>query len=277
MSEFSASGGQAGGVKRAASLQDDCKDSLLAVIEEQIIPRLLNVQQFFPGKAANSAEEILGAEQPEFEAFTQHCLKGDAVKANQIVDSLSERGLAHDRIFLELITPAARHLGALWEQDLCDFTQVTCGLAMMHQMIYRLGYESPAGQSAEGASERVMLACAPGSQHFLGLTIVADFFRQAGSEVVLEISSSESELLRAVANEWFDVVGISVALEAQIQSLPDLIAHLRASSGNPQVRVVLGGPIFLIHDFSPDNLGADAIFTDAREAVGAVQRLVRAR
>lgn len=277
MSEFSASGGQAGGVKRAASLQDDCKDSLLAVIEEQIIPRLLNVQQFFPGKAANSAEEILGAEQPEFEAFTQHCLKGDAVKANQIVDSLSERGLAHDRIFLELITPAARHLGALWEQDLCDFTQVTCGLAMMHQMIYRLGYESPAGQSAEGASERVMLACAPGSQHFLGLTIVADFFRQAGSEVVLEISSSESELLRAVGNEWFDVVGISVALEAQLQTLPDLIAHLRASSGNPKVRVVLGGPIFLIHDFSPDNLGADAIFTDAREAVGAVQRLVRAR
>ena len=148
---------------------------------------------------------------------------------------------------------------------------------MMHQMIYRLGYESPAGQSAEGASERVMLACAPGSQHFLGLTIVADFFRQAGSEVVLEISSSESELLRAVANEWFDVVGISVALEAQLQTLPDLIAHLRASSGNPKVRVVLGGPIFLIHDFSPDNFGADAIFTDAREAVGAVQRLVRAR
>ena len=275
MSEFSASGGQAGGVKRATSLRDDCKDSLLAVIEEQIIPRLLNVQQFFPGKATNSAEEILGAEQPEFEAFTQHCLKGDALKANQIVDSLSERGLAHDRIFLELITPAARHLGALWDQDLCDFTQVTCGLAMMHQMIYRLGYESPAGQSAEGASERVMLACAPGSQHFLGLTIVADFFRQAGAEVVLEISSTESELLRAVANEWFDVVGISVAIHAQLQALPELIRHLRASSGNPKVRVVLGGPIFLMHECTAKDLGADAIFTDAREAVGEVKRLVR--
>ena len=277
MSEFSASGGQASGVKRAASLQDDCKDSLLAVIEEQIIPRLLNVQQFFPGQATRVAEDGWGAARPEFEAFTHCCLSGDALQANQIVDALTAQGLAHDRIFLELITPAARHLGALWEQDLCDFTQVTCGLAMMHQMIYRLGYESPAGQSAEGASERVMLACAPGSQHFLGLTIVADFFRQAGSEVVLEISSSESELLRAVANEWFDVVGISVALQAQLPTLPDLIAHLRASSGNPQVKVVLGGPVFLMHDFSPDNLGADAIFTDAREAVGAVQRLVRAR
>ena len=276
MSEFNGLGGQSSGVRRGSPSRDDCKESLLAVIEEQIIPRLLNVQQFFPAKAQALNEEIFSGEQPEFQAFTQHCLSGDAHQANQIVDALSARGLAHDRIFLELITPAARHLGALWDQDLCDFTQVTCGLAMMHQMIYRLGYESPAGQSAEGASERVMLACAPGSQHFLGLTIVADFFRQAGSEVVLEISSSESELLRAVANEWFDVVGISVAIEAQLQTLPGLIAHLRASSGNPKVRVVLGGPIFLIHDFSPDNLGADAIFTDAREAVSAVKDLVRA-
>ena len=275
MSEFSGSSQELNGVKQLANLREDCKDTLLFVIEEQIIPRLLNVQQFFTTKAVASEAEISGAELPEFEAFAQHCLHGDSLKANQIVDALMDQGLAQNRIFMELITPAARHLGALWEQDLCDFTQVTCGLAMMHQMIYRLGYESPAGQAVAGASDRVMLACAPGSQHFLGLTIVADFFRQAGSEVVLEISSSESELLRAVASEWFDVVGISVALEAQLPTLPDLIKHLRASSGNPKVRVVLGGPIFLIQKVTHDKLGADAIFTDAREAVGAVQRLVR--
>lgn len=276
MSEFGRLGVQVNGLARAESLRDDCKDSLLAVIGDQIIPRLLNVRQYFTAKAHHLPDDVFEGEQPEYLAFTQHCLGGDALKANQILDVLSARGLAHDRIFLELITPAARHLGVLWEQDLCDFTQVTCGLAIMHQMIYRLGYESPVGQRDGGDSERVMLACAPGSQHFLGLTIVADFFRQAGAEVVLEISSTEAELLRAVANEWFDVVGISVAIEAQLQTLPSLITHLRASSGNPKVRVVLGGPIFLIHDFSPDNLGADAIFTDAREAVGAVKRLVRA-
>jgi methylmalonyl-CoA mutase cobalamin-binding domain/chain len=275
MSEFNAMGGQFHGVQHANGLQEECKTSLLAVIEQQIIPRLLNVQQFFPVRAQALRKSMPVSEQPEFQAFTQHCLSGDGLKANQIVDALMARGLAHDWIFLELITPAARHLGVLWEQDLCDFTQVTCGLAMMHQMIYRLGYESPAGPRGEGESERVMLACAPGSQHFLGLTIVADFFRQAGSEVVLEISSSESELLRAVANEWFDVVGISVALEAQLQTLPELIRHLRDSSGNPKVRVVLGGPIFLVQEGTPQDLGADAIFTDAREAVGAVKRLVR--
>lgn len=279
MSEFNGLGSPSNALKPQNNTLDDCKESLHVVIEQQIIPRLLNVQQFFPGNVQQAVQALEDSgldAQPEFQAFTQHCLSGDAMQANQIVDALSTRGLANDRIFLELITPAARHLGVLWEQDLCDFTQVTCGLALMHQMIYRLGYESPAGQCEEGARERVMLACAPGSQHFLGLTIVADFFRQAGSEVVLEISSSESELLRAVANEWFDVVGISVAIEAQLSTLPALIAHMRASSGNPKVRVVLGGPIFMIRDFNPVELGADAIFTDAREAVGAVKHLVRA-
>jgi methylmalonyl-CoA mutase cobalamin-binding domain/chain len=183
--------------------------------------------------------------------------------------------MSAEQVFLDLVTPAARQLGAWWEQDLCDFTQVTCGLAIMHQMIYRLGYASPAGPSVEGETDRVMLACAPGSQHFLGLTIVADFFRTAGSEVVLEISSTQSELERAVANEWFDVVGISVALEAQLQTLPSLIQHLRAHSGNPKVCVVLGGPIFVLKALRANELGADAIFTDARDAVLAVKQLIR--
>jgi hypothetical protein len=39
--------------------------------------------------------------------------------------------------------------------------------------------------------------------------------------------------------------------------------------------VVLGGPIFLLQEIRPEALGADAIFTDAREAVGEVKRLVR--
>lgn len=274
MSELNDLGGQSNGFNRNQNLPQDCKESLLAVIENQIIPRLLNVQQFFPTKAKALVSQATVTEQPEFLVFTQYCLSGDGVKANQTVDALMARGLPHDRIFLELITPAARHLGVLWEQDLCDFTQVTCGLAMMHQMIYRLGYDAPKGTRSGGQSERVMLACAPGSQHFLGLTIVADFFRQAGAEVVLEISSTETELQRAVANEWFDVVGISVALEAQLPALPALIQHLRESSGNPQVRIVLGGPIFLIREFEPQSLGADAIFTDAREAVSAVKQLL---
>ena len=275
MSEFDASGGSSNARPASGAFDQDCKGTLHVVIENQIIPRLLNV---LPMDSANaqawSVDWPLG-ERPEFLAFTQLCLQNDAAQANRFVDGLMDRGLTPAQVFMELVTPAARHLGVLWDRDECDFTQVTCGLAIMHQMIYRLGYETPTAALNEGEQESVMLACAPGSQHFLGLTIVADLYRKAGANVVLEISSTESELLRAVSHEWFDVVGISVALAAQLQSLPSLIAHLREQSGNPQVKVVLGGPVFLFNPITAQALGADAIFTDAQAALQALKNPAR--
>lgn len=272
MSEFDASGGSSHARPTTGAAEEDCKGTLHVVIENQIIPRLLNVLPIDSANAqAWSVDWPLG-ERPEFLAFTQWCLQNDAAQANRFVDGLMDRGLTPAQVFMELITPAARHLGVLWDRDECDFTQVTCGLAIMHQMIYRLGYDTPTAALNEGEQESVMLACAPGSQHFLGLTIVADLYRKAGVNVVLEISSTESELLRAVSHEWFDVVGISVALAAQLQSLPSLIAHLREQSGNPRVKVVLGGPVFLFHPITAQALGADAIFTDAQAALQALKQ-----
>lgn len=54
MSEFNGPGGSSHGSRQTGSLQDECKESLLAVIQKQIIPRLLNVQQFFPFKSGRS-------------------------------------------------------------------------------------------------------------------------------------------------------------------------------------------------------------------------------
>ena len=71
------------------------------------------------------------------------------------------------------------------------------------------------------------------------------------------------------------MVGISVALAAQLQSLPSLIAHLREQSGNPQVKVVLGGPVFLFNPITAKALGADAIFTDAQAALQALKNPAR--
>ena len=254
------------------SANDECKDSLQKVVEEQLIPRLLSSQNY---SARLSAQEISDSNPepfPEFNEFTNACRKGDSLKVNKIVDALVVQGVVHERIFLELITPAARHLGALWDKDLCSFTEVTCGLALMHQVTYRLGYEFRDGPQVEGQQAHVMLCCAPGSMHFLGATIVADLFRREGASVVIEISSTEQELVRAAANEWFDVIGISVALESQLLKLPELIARLKKSSGNPHAKLLLGGPIFMLIDLQPEIFGADAISNNPTEVVAMLKR-----
>jgi methanogenic corrinoid protein MtbC1 len=215
-----------------------------------------------------SSPEVSGANTeslPEFDDFSDACRRGDSLRVNKIVDALTEQGLSQEKIFLDLITPAARHLGHLWDNDLCSFTDVTCGLALMHQVIFRLGYEFRDGPHTKGAQTSVMMCCAPGSMHLLGASIVGDLFRREGASVVLDISSTEQELVRAVANEWFDVIGISVAIEAQLLQLKSLVQKLRNSSGNDKVKVLLGGPIFMLVEAKSDMFDADMIVTNPQE------------
>ena len=80
----------------------------------------------------------------EVSAFAAIALNSDAVVATAHVETLRAKGLGLECIYLELLAPAARHLGELWEADLCDFTQVTLGLWRLQQVMYDL---SPAFQN----------------------------------------------------------------------------------------------------------------------------------
>jgi methanogenic corrinoid protein MtbC1 len=255
----------------SASANDECKESLHDVIVDQLIPRLLNSQNYSERLASPEVTGASAGTLPEFSDFTDACRQGDSPRVNQMVDSLIAQGVAQEIIFLNLITPAARHLGKLWDNDLCSFTDVTCGLAIMHHVIYRLGYEFRDGPHVQGEQSNVMMCCAPGSMHFLGATIVGDLFRREGASVVIEVSSSKDELVRAVANEWFDVIGISVAIESQLLQLKSLVQDFKHNSGNPNVKVLLGGPIFMLVDVTADMFGADFIAKDAKEVVSLLK------
>jgi methanogenic corrinoid protein MtbC1 len=256
--------------------QDECKKSLTQVIENQIIPRLVQAHRVetraqdthMPGGPTISMKQVA--------TFVALSKSSQTSETTQFIDQLLHDGVTTDCIFLELIAPAARQLGQMWEQDLCDFTEVTCGLVRMHEITHRLGFEYQNGPQLGGDVQRIMLASAPGSQHFLGMTIVSDFFRKAGWDVVIEISLSEKELTHAVSNEWFDVIGISCATEAQLKALPGLIRALKAASGNPEPGVLLGGPIFTVQEHNAQSLGADGICIDVKEAV-ALAASFRAR
>jgi methanogenic corrinoid protein MtbC1 len=182
--------------------------------------------------------------------------------------------LGTQTVFLEVITPAARYLGDLWEQDKMDFTVVAQGLLRMHHAMRHLGYETQDGPQSAGDVRRIMLASAPGSQHILGLAMVSEFFRADHWQVVVEISTSEQALLHTVAHEWFDVIGLSVGLVEQLPAIPALIAKLKSASRNPNAFVILGGPALLQTQMDGVALAADAISVNAAEAVKLAGELI---
>jgi methylmalonyl-CoA mutase cobalamin-binding domain/chain len=203
----------------------------------------------------------------EVEAFAALCIHQDPHSAQDFVKRLMDEGLNIDHIFLNLITPAARYLGAQWDSDHLDFGQVTHGLVRLHAIAHEIGFAYREGPLLQGEIKRIMIAPAPGSEHLLGSTIVAEFFRKSGWQVVIDISSTPDELTEVVANEWFDVVGLSVGIERQLINLRELIATIRTNSRNPRIAVILGGPIFTLHDLQANEFGAEGICTNAQDAV----------
>ena len=247
---------------------DLCKTSLLSVIESQIIPRLLDAH---PSASSSILEQVQGehvaASKQDVLDFAQACLDTDPQAVFNHLDVLRDKGLGTQTVFLDVITPAARYLGDLWEQDKMDFTLVAQGLLRMHHAMRHLGYETQDGPQTAGDVRRIMLASAPGSQHILGLAMVSEFFRADHWQVVVEISTSEKALLHTVAHEWFDVIGLSVGLVEQLPNIPALIARLKTASRNPNAFVLLGGPALLQTQMDGVALAADAISVNAAEAV----------
>jgi len=237
------------------------------VIETQIIPRLLQAHPSGVGRLAQETHQTIRIPESDVVEFANLCLLNDAILANSFADQLVRDGLSHETIFMQLITPAARYLGVAWETDTADFVQVTNGLMRMHEITHRIGFEYQAGPRKPGPRNRIMLACAPGSQHILGLTIVSEFFNKEGWQTVVEISSSAEGLIHAAANEWFDVIGISVAIESQLDGLETLVAGIRNASQNAKVAILLGGPIFTLRQFDATEFGACEICTDPKVAV----------
>jgi MerR family transcriptional regulator, light-induced transcriptional regulator len=256
--------------------KDVCQASLMEILESQIIPNLL--------KANESASPFFSTDrirtnlptQEEIARFAQLCIESDADAPDTFVQSLIAEGLDSEAIFLHLLAPAARHLGYLWDEDMCDFTQVTIGLVRMQQMTLRLGTEFQEKRKLAMDGMRALFAPVPGSQHTFGVLMVSEFFRREGWQVWMELGSSESVLLAAVEKDWFDVIGLSVGIEAHIESLTDTIRHIRLSSANRNAKILIGGPLLAL---SPDlykEVGADGAASDAATAVELAQTLFSA-
>lgn len=248
---------------------DECRRSMRGVLEDQIIPRLLVAHRDGVVNARPS-----GRLAAHVAAFASACAAGNRAGADRLVARLRAEGHAADSVMVDLVGPAALLLGREWEEDRRGFVDVTLGLVLMHEIIHTMGYEYRDGPKQAGPVRRVMLASAPGSQHVLGLSIVSEFFRKAGWQVVLEVSPSSAELCHAVKNEWFDLVGLSVALDSQLAGLSTLIARLKTASHNPAMPVLLGGPVFTLLPQQAERFGAQAICVDAREAVDIAASLV---
>jgi MerR family transcriptional regulator, light-induced transcriptional regulator len=250
---------------------------LARTLEREVIPRLAAAHR--PGQHAEacndaSAGALVAA---QVEAFCACVISGSEHDIAAMVSGFRQQGLSVQAIFIELLAPTARHLGAMWEDDRCDFATVTVGLGRLQRLMRELSPAFGTEVDHPPSGRRVLLVRAPGEQHSFGLSMVAEFFRRTGWEVMAGGAGADTDPITAVRREWFDVVGFSVGSEARLDWLPSCIAAVRRASCHVGLPVMVGGPVFALRPLLAKQVGADATTADGSEAPGLAERLLAGR
>lgn len=246
---------------------------LVQTLETDIIPRLVKAHRLPSESGAPAAEVAL----PSLEAFARLCYAADEGPMHGVVHALRQGGVPVEKLYIELLAPAARELGRFWEDDLCDFTDVTVGVGRLQQLLRELSPAFGAEVEHPADGRRILLLPSPGEQHTLGASMVAEFFRRAGWDVVGGVGGSGIDPVEAVQVEWFDILGLSAGHHARVDWMRDCIANVRRVSRNRGIGVLVGGPLFVVTPEYGASVGCDAMVTDGERGPDHAEALLASR
>ena len=245
--------------------------SLLDVIREQIIPRLMQSHHPAPPETTFSST----AEPAEAARFGALAVGVEEQALAQRAQALLQHTLTLDGLIFDLVPAAARWLGEQWEQDRLDFTEVTLGLWRLHVLVRELmpGRQPEDARLADTPQPVILLSPAPGEHHTLGLLLVAEGFLRAGWMVEDLTHGSADELLRHVQQNHYTAVGLSIGSTHLTEETRSLTHWLRETSYNPGLVILVGGHATSVDGVNATSFGADLICTDPLEAPEAAARL----
>ncbi len=245
---------------------------LMRTIEGEIVPRLVMTRRH---QAAVGPELFQDDSLDELDVkeLVRLLLAHEPGVASAYVDTVRNRGASLEAVCLDLLAPAARELGLLWEEDECDFMQVTVGLCRLHQVLRELSPAFECLQFPQEGRREILLTPYPGEQHTFGITLVAQFLRRAGWEVTQGSPGTVAELLGLARQNSFVLIGLSVGLDRSREELAQTIRSIREQSRNRSIGVLVGGPLFVDNPDLAAAVGADATASNGRDAVQQAERV----
>ena len=240
---------------------------LIALIERELIPRLmLSNRQAANGSVLPETPRYAWIESHVGE-FADLIVQPGADLAIAYFERMRDSDTPLEALFEHLLAPAARRLGALWDDDIYSFVEVTVGLSRLQQLIRANGSEFDGGSGRLLAKGSALLMPVPGEKHMLGISIVESMFRHRGWDVCGGPPASAAEIAGLVASRPFDVVGLSASRAGLADQLSAIIRSIRRQSCNPGVVVLVGGGAFFEAPRLAKAVGADATGTDALQVL----------
>lgn len=261
--------------ERGENLQNkpDSPFVLAGIIEGQIIPRLVCAHRA-DGRISDGRQDRIAPAQAK--GFAPMVLRLEAHALLEQVEGFLVRGASVESVLVDLLAPAARQLGVWWEEDSCDFVDVTMGLWRLQQVVYELSARLPGKAPFADRSRKALFSVCPGSQHSFGTVVIDEVFRRQGWVTTCLTAATEPELVKLVSDNGFDLVGLTLSHDDEGERAPGLIARLRTCAKNPQMGVMVGGRLLVKSPELALQMGADSTAPDAESAVARAEIMLQA-
>jgi methanogenic corrinoid protein MtbC1/DNA-binding XRE family transcriptional regulator len=205
-------------------------------------------------------------------------LRGNrAEAASELVEASVREGHPLGQIYLEILEPALKETGRLWERGELRVGEEHV-ISMATQRIMARIFQPPAAPKA-GTMPAVPPVClimaASGEYHVIGPAMVSDLLRMDGWEVLFPVGNmSIRHVLEMTTEVTPQLIALSVTIPEHVSGAADLIAAVRETDHLRGVRIMVGGQAFQSRAGLWQQIGAEATATDAAAAVLIANRLV---
>lgn len=249
-------------------------DSVNTIIEGEIIPRLLMAHSI-GGKQGSKAKQSRPIDPEDVSRFALLPLRLEAAGLLEEVDTFIADGASVETVCLDLLAPAARKLGEMWDNDECDFLDVTMGLWRLQEVMREIAARAPTERAYLSTPRSALFSPMPGDNHSFGVLMIEEVFARAGWRSEALVKPERRELLDRLGRQPFDMVGLTLTRDCPSSALANLIKAMRNASANPNIVVFVGGRMINENPDLVKEVGADGTGADALGALEVAENLVK--
>jgi len=221
-------------------------------------------------RRSNMAESV---DEKYFDELAQTIIDGEEEDCLRVIQEGLARGVDPLEAVEKGLAKGINKIGDDFAEEIVFLPELIMAADVMKAAMKILDKEIKAGGKERKSLGRIVLGTIKGDIHDIGKSVVGAVLQANGFDVVdLGTDVEEDTYIQAVIENNADCLGMSTLLTLPLETMGEVIEKMKEKGLRRNVKVIVGGcPV--TQEFA-DEIGADAVGFDAKDAVKKVKRLL---
>jgi corrinoid protein of di/trimethylamine methyltransferase len=208
-----------------------------------------------------------------FDELAQTIIDGEEEDCLRVIQEGLARGVDPLDAVEKGLAKGINKIGDDFAEEIVFLPELIMAADVMKAAMKVLDEEIKAGGKERKSLGRIVLGTIKGDIHDIGKSVVGAVLQANGFDVIdLGIDVDEDTYIQAVMENNADCLGMSTLLTLPLETMGVVIEKMKDKGLRRNVKVIVGGcPV--TQEFA-DEIGADAVGFDAKDAVIKVKRLL---